>query len=269
LKFNSITNNTEYTVSPANNQITGAVVIPTTYEGRPVVYTVQGSGSFENITGITSLTILNSNRFAIQNYTFRGCTGLTSVFLTANVIVGHNAFRDCTNLTSVTFGEGTTVNASYSTTFPGDLVAKYNARTGGGPGVYTRPSGSNTWTRIGNAPAAPPAPVIINTSLNGVWEMSNGMQITVNGNSGVVSNFGSTSALTQDAINKGYLKLGDQRWRNIINTGNLTWSGQQLNIDIVTSRPNVATGTIWVNVTFTMSADGRTIDVSGNTFTRK
>jgi len=47
-------------------------------------------------------------------------------------------------------------------------------------------------------------------SLNGVWEGAKGWQNIVSGNSGVISSFGnSLSTLTQDAINKGYVKLGD------------------------------------------------------------
>jgi len=82
-------------------------------------------------------------------------------------------------------------------------------------------------------------------SLNGVWEQSNGAQITVSGNSGVNSSFGTPNALGQDAINKGYLTLGGQRLRNITSTGSLTWSGQAMTISYYESSPNIATGTGW------------------------
>jgi Flp pilus assembly protein TadG len=94
-------------------------------------------------------------------------------------------------------------------------------------------------------------------SLDGVWEGSNGMRINANGSVGVFGAFGTTSAVMQSAIDKGYIKLGDQRWRNITRTGNLTWSGQTLNIQYNAS--NVATGTIWRDCTFSMSADGQTL----------
>jgi hypothetical protein len=254
----------EYRVLPANNSISGEVVIPATYEGRPVVATHQSGSLFQNITGITSLTIL-SNGFQINGNSFRGCTGLTSVSLAPNVHILNNAFDGCTNLTSVTFGEGSFVNGSFPKAFPGDLVAKFNARTGGGPGVYTRQRGSDTWTRTGNAPA----PVItVNTSLNGIWE-AGGWQFTINGSTGTVSTAGTTNAVFLDAINRGMFKVGDQFFRNIRSTGNLTWSGEQLQVTSKTPGVAPATGTSWGNCTITMNADGRTILINGGTYTRR
>jgi len=51
----------------------------------------------------------------------------------------------CSGLTSVIF-QGTINASDFSADepFPGDLRAKYLA---GGIGTYTRPSGSNTWTK--------------------------------------------------------------------------------------------------------------------------
>jgi hypothetical protein len=104
-----------------------------------------------------------------------------------------------------------------------------------------------------------------NTSLDGVWELSTGSRITVNGSTGVFSAFSSSpSALTQSAINQGYIKIGDQAWRNITSTGNLTWSGQDKHITATTSKPTVATGTTWTNATFTMSANGQTLTLRGS-----
>jgi len=97
-------------------------------------------------------------------------------------------------------------------------------------------------------------------SLDGVWENSVGGRITVSGSTGVRNAFWSPlSALAQDAINKGYYSLGEQCWRNITSTGNLTWSGQAKGVTYNTSNPNVATGVAWNNITFTMSADGQTL----------
>jgi hypothetical protein len=101
-------------------------------------------------------------------------------------------------------------------------------------------------------------------SLDGVWGTSNGSRITVSGSTGVRSAFSpNASGYTQSAIDKGYIKLGDQVWRNLTSTGNLTWSGQVLQINYNTSDPNVATGTSWVNGTLTLSADGQTLSVTG------
>jgi len=109
------------------------------------------------------------------------------------------------------------------------------------------------------------------SNLNGTWQRSNdGWQFTISGNSGVITSFGTLSGSTQDAVNKGYLKVGAQFWRNLRSTGNLTWSGEELGVRYNTSSPNIATGTGWMNETFTLSADGRTlVDSTGLTYTRR
>jgi hypothetical protein len=162
-----------------------------------------------------------------------------------------NVFAGNDNITSITFlGSGASPNSAF---IRGDLRTKYLA---GGAGVYTRTARGQVWTRTGEAP------ITVNTSLNGVWEITNGKQITVSGSNATVNRFGTNlSALTQNAREKGYVKVGDQDFRNIISTGNLTWSGQVLVISFNKSSPNVATGTEWRNCTITMNADGRTIDV--------
>jgi hypothetical protein len=108
-------------------------------------------------------------------------------------------------------------------------------------------------------------------SLDGVWE-AGGFQITISGNAGVFSSFGTpdaSSSVWNDAISKNFVKIDDQYWRNITSTDNLTWSGQALTVSYNTSSPNAATGTGWRDCTFTMSADGQTISVGSNTWTRK
>jgi len=113
-------------------------------------------------------------------------------------------------------------------------------------------------------------------SLNGIWESSGGTFITISSNSGVYSAIGTTSsALTQDAVNKGYITLGGQYLRNLTSTGNLTWSGETSMTTFNLASPNVATGTAWGNCTITMNANGQTIDVTStgttivtSTFTR-
>jgi hypothetical protein len=101
-----------------------------------------------------------------------------------------------------------------------------------------------------------------NYSLNGVWEAGNGMKITVSGSTGVYSALGSLNLLWTDAFNKNYIAVGKTFWQSLSSTGNLTWSGQELQISAYTSSPNVAIGTNWGNVTFTMSSNGQTITVA-------
>jgi hypothetical protein len=107
------------------------------------------------------------------------------------------------------------------------------------------PNPSSTWTRV-------------NYSLDGVWEDGGGQRITVSGSIGVISALGSSDLLLS-AANKGYVQIGSQKWRNLTSTSNLTWSGQYLLITYNKSSPTVATGTSWANITYTMSADGNTL----------
>ena len=60
-----------------------------------------GEHSFENCTGLTSVTIGNGVT-SIGSYAFRGCTGLTSITIPDSVTsIGDSAFRGCTGLTTV------------------------------------------------------------------------------------------------------------------------------------------------------------------------
>ena len=252
-------NNITRMVGPLNTQISGEVVIPDTNNG--LVVTTIGNVGFQNCTRITSVILPASMTFIGQN-AFNGCTGLTSIIIPVNVdTIGTSAFAGCTNLTSVTF-MGALPSSINTRSFPGDLTAKYRT---GGAGVYTRQAGSDTWTRIGNAPVYT-SPV--NTSLDSVWERLDGTRITISGNSGTNTSFGNNlSALTQDAVNKGYYTIGGQAFRNIRSTGNLTWSAQYLGTNYNTRTPNVATGTQWIDVTITMNQNGRTFTFTASSFT--
>jgi len=110
----------------------------------------------------------------------------------------------------------------------------------------------------------------VNTSLDGVWENSVGMQVTISGSTGILSAFiyANLNAVSQSSIDKGFMKVGNQFWRNLTSTGNLTWSGQEAMVQFATSQPNIATGTTWSNNrTFTMSADGQTLKITEGTNT--
>ena len=107
-------------------------------------------------------------------------------------------------------------------------------------------------------------------SLDGVWVSSIGHTITINGSTGVFTQISSSHATWQDAVRKGFVKVGDQYLRNFSSSGNLRWTGQLLQANYNTSTPDVATGVSWTNTTLTMSADGQTLQSSGgSTFTRR
>jgi len=139
----------------------GVIVIPDTYNGKPVV----AVGNFSSAPDITGFILPNS-LIVIRSSAFANDTGLTSITIPASVttIVG-NAFGGCTNLTSVTFqGSGIALDNKVFRVFPGDLDTKYKA---GGAGTYTRPAGGEVWTKQGGF------------SLSGVWTRADGMKITI------------------------------------------------------------------------------------------
>ena len=81
----------------------GAVSIPPTIAGQPVVQVARG---FTNNTNITSIIIPNS---VTQIGSFQGMTRLQSVTLGNGItLIPQNAFRGCIMLTSVTIGTSVT-----------------------------------------------------------------------------------------------------------------------------------------------------------------
>jgi hypothetical protein len=161
LSFTSLTNG--YCAGAANKSISGAVVIPDTCNGRPVIGT--SVSAFRDCTGITSVIIPNSVT-GINSSSFAQCTGLISITIPASVTnIQNGAFAGCTNLTSVTLQGSTAI--PYGSSIPGDFDAKYRA---GGAGTYTRPAGSNTWTKQGGY------------TLSGTYTRSDGTQITITDN---------------------------------------------------------------------------------------
>jgi len=97
------------------------VIIPSFYNGLPVT--------------------------AIPELGFSGYTNMTSIKISNSVTqIDNNAFYGCSGLTRVTF-QGVYSPWITSSSLPGDLCNKYMTGSGG-PGTYTRESGSsNTWTK--------------------------------------------------------------------------------------------------------------------------
>jgi len=229
--------NKTYVVYAANNNISGEVVIPDTYNNLPV--TTIANAAFSYCTKITSVT-LGKNVNQINGWAFRPTSGDYA-------------------LTSVTF-QSSGISFTGVNHFPGDLVAKYKA---GGPGTYTRQAGGTVWTK--QAAASVPK-----TSLDGNWRSAEGNIITISGSTAVWNYVGNFShPLWQDGKDKGYIKEGVQFYRNLRSTGNLTWSGQQFALQSNTRTPNVANGTGWGDITITMSPDGNTfVSSAGGTWIR-
>jgi hypothetical protein len=125
----------------ANNSISGELVIPGTHNGNPTE-----AKNFQNCTQITSVILLDGAA-AIATSAFNGCTSLKSITIPASMnIIDGPSFNNCNNLTSVTF-KGNVVSIRFgNNAFPGNLATLYKSAAGGA-GTYTRPAGSDTWTK--------------------------------------------------------------------------------------------------------------------------
>ena len=98
-------------------------------------------------------------------------------------------------------------------------------------------------------------------SINGVWGADWGHTIGINGSSGVYMEI-SAQPRWQDAILKGFIKVGDPKYRNLVRTGDLTYTGQDLDLAYDTSAPDVATGVIWRDCTVYITRDGNTLIIT-------
>jgi hypothetical protein len=106
--------------------------------------------------------------------------------------------------------------------------------------------------------------LMLTPTLDGTWKIEGGSIFTFNGNSAVYKQL-SSSAVYQDAKNKGYVKVGDQVFRNIKKTNDLTWTAQFQFVQFNNNAPNVCIGTAWGNCTITLNPDGKTFQLySGN-----
>ena len=96
----------EYTVSGIGTCTDTEILIPTTYNGLPVV-SVEAS-AFLDKTSITSV-VLPDGITSIGESTFKGCTSLESVTIPDSVIsIGTAAFCECSSLKSVKIPDGVT-----------------------------------------------------------------------------------------------------------------------------------------------------------------
>ena len=164
-------------------------------------------------------------------------------------------------------GGSTEQSYDYCITANGCLAGPFTTSACNGQVSNSCPNGSSSSkgssSSVTSGKSSSSSRVTTTYSLNGVWENSNGSRVTVNGSTGIINAFGTTTALSQSAIDKGYWRLSSTFWRNITSIGNSTWSGQQLGFTYNVSSPNVATGTSWIDVTFFLSTDGQTITLAG------
>jgi len=99
-------------------------------------------------------------------------------------------------------------------------------------------------------------------TINGIWESENGSLVKINGSEGVYVQIASTTAWP-DAIEKGFVKIGDLALRNLNKTDNLTWEGQGMVVRFNSYAPNIAIGVAWADLTITMNANGQSFQEHG------
>lgn len=109
-----------YMVESCGKATSGALVIPSTYNGKPV--TTIGRSAFSDCDYLTSVTIPDSVT-SIGDDAFWACCGLTEITIPDSVTsIGSWAFDSCYGLTSVTISKYVEVIGSEAFTFCGELT---------------------------------------------------------------------------------------------------------------------------------------------------
>ena len=97
--FELLDDETSYCLTDASKELEGKVVIPSSYEGKPV--TLIEDYAFEDCVNITEVIIPNSI-LSIDYDAFSGCSKLMRVVISSSVTrIGSNAFDRCVSLLSI------------------------------------------------------------------------------------------------------------------------------------------------------------------------
>ena len=97
-------------VTSGDKEYSGDITIPSSIKVNESEYTVREikEYTFAGCSGLTSITIPNSVT-SIEKYTFSNCSSLTSVTIPNSVTsIGKSAFNRCSSLTSVTIPNSVT-----------------------------------------------------------------------------------------------------------------------------------------------------------------
>ena len=100
LTYELAENESEYILVYADPIVSGDIVIPSTYNGKPV--TAIGENAFYNCINLSGITIPNSVT-SIGDYAFQCCKNLTNVVLSGRLTsISHGTFKECISLTKIT-----------------------------------------------------------------------------------------------------------------------------------------------------------------------
>ena len=103
-------NGENVTIVDCDESASGELVIPPTYEGKPV--TSIGNNAFKHCSSLTSVEISDSVR-TIGGFAFSDCSSLMSVTIPDSVKrIGLHAFYGCGRLMSIEVGKGNTKYSS-------------------------------------------------------------------------------------------------------------------------------------------------------------
>ena len=124
------------TVTDCDESASGALVIPSSYNGKPV--TAIGDNAFQNCESLTNVTIPDSVT-SIGGMAFNYCRGLTNLTIPDNVTsIGGGAFAACSSLTSVTIPDSITSIGGWAFSYCSSLT---NIEAGKGNAKYTTEDG--------------------------------------------------------------------------------------------------------------------------------
>jgi hypothetical protein len=133
--------------------------------------------------------------------------------------------------------------------------------------ISTTGSMNGTYTKDGgNTPSI---------TLDGLWKDDSGVfTVRINGSIGTVTQIDKTktsnlNALMKSFVDKNYVKVGDQYYNGLRETSNLKWNAYILRPNSIITAPNVATGTMTLQKTITVSANGNTFNDTYTTWTKQ